>query len=516
MIKKRIVLICIVAVVFVILTCVYFFVLAPMLKNASSSTPPELLEGEDLGTGNTILMFEHTPRENIKQIDVTNEKGSYTFYYDKEEADFILKDYESAPFDKEMLSSLIVATGFPAVMTRVVENADNLAEYGLAEDDNPAYYVLETRDGKKHKVFIGDMIPTGAGYYAKYESRDVVYIVDASISTTLLGSVTNLISPILFIPVTQTNYFTVKDFILSKDGKPFIQLTSETVVEKDETGEKYENLKEYKMLYPSAGYEVSSKYDELLQGFQETNGLAVVEIGKDKDIEKDGKLPNEILEKYNLVSPKYELLFTHSGIQNDILISEKTEEGIYYAYSILFNTIVSFQEDTLAWLEWDLIDYIEKEIFQYNINDIRSISVKADGIDETFYIYTSEGETTTNPVTGATTTAMNLQVKLKSSGEYLPDSENFRKFYMVLLNVKLVKDADVLDEKGLEKLAEITVYTNDNKEIRMAFYPYATRRCFFTLNGKGEFYVLKDAVDKVVRDAKKVLAGESVDYQSKD
>lgn len=510
MIKKRLYLIIALAVAFIALLCVYFFAIAPMLETEDPADERQpLLEGEAYASAKTILMFDQVERGNIKSIEVHNKKASYKFYYNEQKKDFFVENYEKAPYSKEMISALVTNAGYPVTMTRVADHADNLSEYGLAPEDDPAYYVLTTRDNKTHKVYIGNMIPTGAGYYTKYDARDAVYITEASISQTLLGTVENLLTPMLFIPVSQSNYFLVKDFILIKNSEPFVRITSETKPAKDDDGKEFEEFVKYSMDFP-AEYDVSNNYDNLLQSFMEFYGNAVVYLGNDNDI-----IADDILEKYNLKAPAYELLFTHNGVKNDILISSKAENGVYYAYSLLFNLICEFPADLFDFLEWELMDYVNKPLLQYNINDIESISISSKDFEETFILYTSTGETTTNPVTGATTTATNLDVKVKSTGKYLENSKNFRQFYMGILTTNLVTYADVKDETGLDCLATIRIITRQGKKIEYAFYPYSTRRCFYTLNGKGEFYVLTDAVDKIVSDAKKLLTGEEISYQDK-
>lgn len=508
--KKRIILISAIAVLFIALTLVYAFVLSPMLHTDNGEEEITLLPGEALGEGKSLLMFEHIPRERIQSIEVFNQYGNYKLYYDNIQEDFFIEEYMNAPYSKEMLSALIVNAGYTATMKRVTEKTDNLSEYGLAESDNPAYYVLTTRDNKTFKVFLGKMIPTGAGFYAKYADRDAVYIVEASVSQNLLAPIDNLMTPMLFLPLSQSNYFLVKDFILARNGKAFIEITSETKIGKDDNGKDTEEFKEYKMVYPT-NYAVSTNYDTLLQGFIDCTGNSVVYTGKDKE-----EISADILEKYNLKNPAYELLFTHNGIKNNVLISSKNEDGTYYAYSLVFNMICVMPGEAFEFLKWELMDYVEKPLVQFNINDVTSITVTSKDFDETFLLYFSEGESTKNPVTGAVTTTTDLQVKLKSNGTFIPNPKNFRQFYMVLLTTNLVTYSDVKDETGLDCLATIRILTKDGKKLEYAFYPYATRRCFYTLNGKGEFYVLKDAVEKIVSDAKKVIKGETVSYQSKN
>lgn len=509
MIKKRIVLISLIAVAFIALLCAYIFVVAPMLENDDGDKKMELLEGESWASSSTILMFDHVERANIQSIEVFNEHGSYKFFYDKDKKDFFIEGYLNAPYSKEMISALVTNAGFPVAMMRVTEKTDDLSQYGLAESDNPAYYVLTTRTGETHKVYIGNMIPTGAGFYTKYEKRDAVYVTEASISQTLLGKVENIIAPMLFVPATQSDYFLIKDLIITKGGKSFLKVTSNTKSATTDAGEKYEDFLGYTMEYP-AGYTVSTNYDVMLQGFIDFYGNKVLELGKDEET-----FDKELLEKYGLATPAYELAFTHNGIQNVVMISEKTESGVYYAYSLLFNTICEIPAELFKFLEWELIDYIEKPLFQINITDVDSITVTSKDFNETFVVTTSEGETTTNPVTGATTTKTDIQVKIKSSGEYVKDPQNFRQFYMGLLTTNIVTYADVKETEGLECLATLKIITKDGIKKEFAFYPYATRRCLLTLDGKGEFYVLKDAVDKMVSDAKKLTTGETVNYQDK-
>ena len=222
MIKKRIILISVLAALFVLMLIGYFVFVDPLLHETEEKEKIELLDGEVLGSASSILMFDQVERENIQSIEVQNSYGGYTFFYDKDKKDFFIKDYLDAPYSKEMFATLITATGFPTTMRRVTTKTENFSEYGLDEKDNPASYVLKTRDGITHKVYIGKMIPTGAGFYARYDGRDTVYIVESSISQTVLSPVTNLISAMLFLPTTQSNYFAVKDFIIAKDGKTLV------------------------------------------------------------------------------------------------------------------------------------------------------------------------------------------------------------------------------------------------------------------------------------------------------
>ena len=127
--------------------------------------------------------------------------------------EFYVRGNKGAPYDLTMLSSLVVRTGYTLSMERVTTQCEDWELYGLDDYSNPAWYKLTTIDGTEHIVYIGDPIPTGAGYYCRYKDRDAVYILEASLKTTLLAPLTDLITPILAYPLQQKDYFTVRDFI---------------------------------------------------------------------------------------------------------------------------------------------------------------------------------------------------------------------------------------------------------------------------------------------------------------
>ena len=54
----------------------------------------------------------------------------------------------------------------------------------------------------------------------------------------------------------------------------------------------------------------------------------------------------------------------------------------------------------------------------------------------------------------------------------------------------------------------------NGKTLTYEFWPYATRRCLYTVNGKGEFYVLKESVQSLLDNAKKVVNGEDISYMN--
>ena len=60
----------------------------------------------------------------------------------------------------------------------------------------------------------------------------------------------------------------------------------------------------------------------------------------------------------------------------------------------------------------------------------------------------------------------------------------------------------------------LTIVT-DSTELVYRFYPYTERRSYMTLNGEGQFYVLRSMVDKIIADADRITRDEPVDSTTK-
>ncbi len=493
MIKKQTVIIIVCALAAAALLALYLLVLSPWLESLSAkvSEPPVLLEGERLGMNNAILMFDQVDRENLKELTVRNAFGEYSLYYSEEHKDFFIKDNDAAPYQKEALSSLIVAAGYPAVSRRVFDSCPDFTEYGLRDEDAPGSYTLKTRDGKSYTVYFGRAVPTGAGCYARYEGRDALYIVDSSSCASLLAPVEDMISPILAYPASQSDYHTVKDFLISRDGEKYVEITTNTNTVKDANGEDFEDYAGYEMKYP-APYNVSvSVYDTVLQTFMSFYGEKVYELGKEGEV-----FSPETLEKYGLRAPKYEVYYVYNGLQNSIFFSKKQEDGTYFAYSLLFNTICSVKAETVNFLEYDLIQFIDKPLIQINIDDMARIKVDSPSVRADFRINGS---------------GTNIVVTDSLSGRQISSSD-FRQFYMTFLTLQMVTYADVTDQSGLECIGTFAIETDDGRTATYSFYPYATRRTLFTVDGDGEFYCLRTTVATLIAYTADLLAGRPVVY----
>ena len=256
----------------------------------------------------------------------------------------------------------------------------------------------------------------------------------------------------------------------------------------------------YRML-EHEGYNVSNtNYDSVLQVFYTKTPLRCVKLG----------LGDAALEEYGLAEPRYTIYFEFPDpenglIKNMLLISDRNEAGNYYIASALFNQIVEVSGSDWDFLTWDFIKWVDAPIFQRNIDYIREIRVESPNFSETYLL---EG------------LGKELIVTQKSNGRK-PEVSNFRQFYKTLLTASIEGNVPMTAEEMAalaadEKNCQLTLtFITDSTELVYKFYPYSERRSYMTLNGEGQFYVLRSMVEKIIADADRVTRDEPVKHTDK-
>ncbi len=467
----------------------YFFVIKPLVE-AVEETPTEeieLLEGEVIGPQNRIFIMEYIDKDNVGHVKVHNEYGEYGVTYDEEQGEYMITDDPAAVYDKEKLQELLSAAGYTLAMERITDNTENFGEYGLSELDNPAWYEIGDRNGNTHKLYIGDIIPSNAGYYVRYEGRGAVYVLDSTISETLLSPLEAIISPTLAFPVPQNEYHTIQNFYLFKGEEPVVALEAVT----EETKRADGSVVLHEFLYPEQYTPNETRYLTVFSLFCDYKGTSVLKYDPTK----------EDMEKYGLDTPEFDLYFEYNTIPNNIIFSEKTTESTRYAYAPLFNVICELDAEKVEFLDYTLIDWIERPVMQVNIASITDIILESEKGNYHFELGFEDGVLTT--------------VREKNRFVTVADIDNFRKFYQTILMTTVQDYAELTEEQKGELEADgayltLTVIMENGEKTVRKFYPYETRRSYYTINGKGDFYVIRDRMVKIVDDAEKAINGVTI------
>ena len=485
-------------------------------------------------------------------------------------------------------------------------------------DYTPTQYTITTRSGDEYTVILGDATVSGAGYYAMYEGRNTIYILSSTnLDAAVLQPAEALVTPMIIYPMGMNTYFNVSNFYYRTDidyDQILVDLVKELTgydisqVEPDpETGaypeEAIQKIKEAQEILSreeeSENYEVANgRYEKLInQNSYLMTAFTYIDLD-DRENTLDSTIPYQMATKYmegyfpnsdNISEVLYNLYdttfnrvvklgpsdddlleygieeaahiisFTYTDAKkqdypNYVQISARTEDGVYYAYSPYHDMIVEVAENSFAFLEWDEIDWYEREYFLANIAHCQSIKIEGASMEQpiTFKLDNSKSDQSEK------INSDNLEIfyegqlmdyavlVTKPSGTVATEtaSYNFRRFYQALLTASVEGVADLTEEEMAALRAtpdeecqlKLTVILDDGKgtdeSTRYAvyrFYQITERKSYMTIelldspddegnpeNGQGVFYVSRTFCDKLISDAYRFINQEEIVVASKN
>ncbi len=602
---------------------------------------------EVVGVGQRVLMFKQLTYDQsstndlskvIKRIEVHNQKGEIIVNRGENNR-FEVEDCPTAILVDELFAQLSVGCGYTISMqrlenpVRLPDGSIDYSEYGLAPekrteknedgtdkvDENgnpvtydykPTWYTVTTMTNETYTVTLGDPTVSEAGYYARYEDRDTVYILSsANLDAAVLQPVEALINPMMVYPMSLNTYFQVSNFTYRSDIDHYAiyrDMVKEVIgfdldtVEPDAEGNYSEEVQAKldeasKAIADMDEKDFAKMYDRI---FESNSRLVTAFSFIDMDQRTDtlyssvpymmssdymaGYLPNsdnigavlqglysmqfdrvavlsptdEELEAYNLDIPAHDFSFTYKNAEgqefdNHFILSDKTEDGKYYGYSEIYDMILVIDESQLTYLEWEEIDWYEREYFLFNIAHVQTIKLEGAGVKSPI-VFTldnsksdqSKGMNSEKLEVYANGQLMDYTLTVtKPSGSQATETAayNFRRFFQALLTASMEGNAELTAEEmeafretpDGECLLKLTIHADDGKgstaNICYRFYRYTERKAYFTVEvldsttdtgnpteAQGVFYVLRSFCDKLIADAYRFMEGTEIVVDSKN
>ncbi len=484
MIKKQLKTIIILLVAVIVLLAAYLIAKPLVFDEKEQEQALYDEDGDTLGNGGRPYIFDRLEFKNVKSIYVNNSFGEYRFIMDSVSKSLILEGKEMLSFNAELLSYLYVNACEPLAMAKLEEASADLAEYGLPGGVSETYYTVTDMQNNQYTVYIGDPIPTGAGYYCKNADKPHVYIISTLIDTNILASVNDYIVPMIAPPISTNDIYNVENLQIVHGGELLVSFekADEAIVNAEDG-----TAKTHVMTYP-VGYNSSQDVvDVILEKLCGLTGSTVVL----SDIPTDEM--QEILERYGLLSPSRELIYTLDGKEYRAVFGNKTEDGTeYYALNISQQTICTIPVADIEFIDYELVSFIDNFLFRMNIDSVASLEMRTKKHHETFEL---TGEKT------------ELAVKRNSTGEII-DTNNFRQLYIDVLMLTLDDYADAPETPN--EILAFTVTDRSGTAYEYRFYDLSTRKVFFTVNGVGQFCANRDTVERVINDVDKLIKGEKI------
>ena len=533
--------------------------------------------------GYDVLLYPIIERTSIKTIRIHNEKGEFAIQrltLADGSTEFVI---ESRPdltaSNTSLFATLVYCTGYPKSLMRIdKELIESYAEYGLPQNtaDADCYFIITATDGTSHKVIIGDEIPSGSGYYVRYEGRDAVYILyklaeteySSTFDKALFGTAEDFVTPVgSSQAVDNSNYFDVSDFKIYHADRPSPVVSFSYAGSIDKRNNTFYATVPYVSGNPS-GYEINAHtVDNCLYTMFTWTPERAVEIGlstRTEDIDEwlapygldNDSFAYRISYMLNLArtydaSTGKDVLENVNRELHEILISEKQEDGLYYVYNICYlwdpedgaftklatgyDMVVAIDESQLSFLLWEDSEWVDADPFSGNIAFMTELSVKVasgdatfpSGYQKTFYLNNSASF---DALAASKSDQLHSnKMKVTDDSGKTMNTSHFKDFYVSLLYTSLTGLSSLDDtekqaaissgENGaalvirakyvlreFDPVSGVFVETGEVVERVYCFYrSYSQpREMYMTLNGEGDFYVIRSRVEKLIRDISKL------------
>lgn len=505
---------------------VYFAFVAP-LKAETENYVPELLDGEAIYNGNTILMMPMVSRTQIMSVWIDNKKDSFTLVAQmpgKAGTPFYIEGYDDLILDTNAVAECVTYAGMlvtnspkPGTQDRVNERAtsDDLSNYGLAPEQTPSAVTVNLIDGTSYTVLIGDRNPTGTGYYAMIAGRvNTVTDENGTADYLVIYSLTNNISSVLaerggegcvtsmLLPVFSSSLTDMPDFRLYRliDGENTLILQTH---KNAESSSSIASGSTFKLDYP-AGYLLNEDefQNKVLTNLLSMSADDIVAYGDKVHYPEVYSLYGLDLDAERLAAgtekcrSKVVFDFTNNGdgsFESGIYtlyfgdaVYDALGNGQYYVYSPYTDTIGLVSANAYDFTTWTSANFISAHVFYDYITSIDTLELKKgdsgvrydlSGRYDSYHVDVTDTATGKPYMRDGKPLTFDVEAKLVTYGnyqqvQYTGEFENFRDLFYVLITRELAVDKDAVNLTVSDDPAMSVEILTTSRDQNNVFYKY--------------------------------------------
>ena len=405
--------------------------------------------------------------DDIKSLDFMVDDTETTF--EKKDDSWVKKDDTDFPVNQSTLDS--AASSVTSVESdRVLEDVDNLAEYGL---DSPANIIKivtksedEDGDDTTTTLYVGDENSSTSQYYVRKDDEKTVYLVDSSCVEPFTKTLYDYAQMEDFPAISSTDTITK----ISVDGDNSYELKKDadtSVWSVNANGEEdkadsatvsslvssfgsmaYNSMADYKCEDKSK-YGLDKPYSTITVDYQEE-----AETSDDNAETSDSETPDST-ETTEMVDK-----------QLTILVGNEADDSNRYVMVNDSNEVYTMSEETLSALtDKTEEDFWDMTVSYVSVNSLASLKVNYQGTD---YKVNASRETSTDEDGNDTET-----VTYKLDGADLNET-TFTTFYNKLINMAAQKRlTEKYDPDGDAELT-VTFTEEDGDTLEVSYYSYDT------------------------------------------
>ena len=477
---------------YIIIFCIIAVILAGLLIVLKLTAPAEEETGTDTDNAvQTSLLYDKNPHD-ISKLEISNEHGDYEVVRagEGDNAVWTIIELANLPMSSASMGNLLENAASVTAQQTVVENAEDLSIYGLAEPLATVTATFSDSANTVKKLFIGNLTPSGTMHYAMTEGDQKVY--------TILNSKVNCFLENKYYVLNKIIY-TVRSAADENDTTDYTRINKMTITRSDLD---YDFVIEYDvrleddslMIANSSSYVVTSPI------FRELNpetsaavmdgifGLTASDFGILNPTEED-------FSSCGITEPAAEVLFEINGgdtihitIGNECYDEDGKKLG-RYVYVDGAAIIYVFDESSLPWLNVTPLDIITTMFTSNYIYDVNSVDI-------------SGGANMSFTLTGSG--ADDFAVKLDGNDT---DAERFKTLYQFLL--KAPSDELYFEETDTEPTVSISIKTDSGEDL-IEFIPSEGRKSIIRLNGKVSYKCATAYVDRLMSNLELYKNGEDI------
>ena len=405
--------------------------------------------------------------DDIKSLDFMVDDTETTF--EKKDDSWVKKDDTDFPVNQSTLDS--AASSVTSVESdRVLENVDDLAEYGLDSPANTIKIVTKSEDedgdDTTTTLYVGDENSSTSQYYVRKDDEKTVYLVDSSCVEPFTKTLYDYAQMEDFPAISSTDTITK----ISVDGDNSYELKKDadtSVWSVNANGEEdkadsatvsslvssfgsmaYNSMADYKCEDKSK-YGLDKPYSTITVDYQEE-----AETSDDNAETSDSETPDST-ETTEMVDK-----------QLTILVGNEADDSNRYVMVNDSNEVYTMSEETLSALtDKTEEDFWDMTVSYVSVNSLASLKVNYQGTD---YKVNASRETSTDEDGNDTET-----VTYKLDGADLNET-TFTTFYNKLINMAAQKRlTEKYDPDGDAELT-VTFTEEDGDTLEVSYYSYDT------------------------------------------
>ncbi|MBQ8534033.1 MAG: DUF4340 domain-containing protein [Clostridia bacterium] len=404
-------------------------------------------------------------------------------------------NHEGIRWSETNVSGLVQNALQVTAITKLAENVIDMSVYGLTEDKCFSTLTVNFKDESSYTVIVGNYSGDNTGRYIRFKDENTVYLSSFSFAT--YTSLNPEQMPALYgVGMYESN---------GKDSQYF----------SDGTLTFFDGIFLFGRKVPNP---ISFAQADTLSTYTYYTLVTPVEMAADDTAVQSvfsllttGVTASEVLEfmpdektvkEYGL-SPKTDdnhlkIMYIVDGVTYQICIGNVLEDGNYPVMINSANVIYKVAPSVFTFIDYDYTDYMRKNLFLAGIVDMKSLSYKGEGLEETFHI--------TNIAEDAENNVYKQTVK-NSKGKAIDD----KMFKEALATFQRLQATDYDDENfgKTDKKPTLTLTVKFLDEKRpdsvITFYEFSSRRYLYKIDGEGNALISIGDYENVVKAAKAAI-----------